>query len=218
MRFRLFWCFSRRSILYQNLIVKMLDSREKLAFRVVSIGDSSVGKTSIINRFLRDTFEPEEPETIGVLYDSFIQEVNGATVEIQLWDTAGQEQYRSLGPVYFRSAGAAIVVFDLTNEESFRSIGDWINSFRNVCRDSAIVIVVGNKSERTDRTVQADEAKAWAKEHNASYVETSAKTGQGVKVLFDELVALLAPSIVDVAESRSSLDLQSSLNEKKGCC
>jgi small GTP-binding protein len=197
----------------------MLDSTQKLSFRAVAVGDSSVGKTSIINRFLRDTFELEEPETIGVLYEAFVQEVHGTAVEIQLWDTAGQEQYRSLGPIYFRSASAAIVVFDLTNEESFRSIGEWINSFRNVCTDSAIVIVVGNKCDRTDRTVQAEEAKAWAKEHDASYVETSAKTGQGVKVLFDELVALLAPSLVDVVECRSSgIDLRGTGNEKKGCC
>jgi small GTP-binding protein len=196
----------------------MLDSGEKLTFRVVAIGDSSVGKTSIINRFLRDTFEPEEPETIGVLYDSFVQEVNGTSVEIQLWDTAGQEQYRSLGPIYFRSAAAAIVVFDLTNDESFRSIGGWVNSFRNACSDTSIVIVVGNKSDRIERIVQAEEAKAWAKEHDASYVETSAKTGQGVKVLFDELVALLAPSLVDVADVRPSLRLQEAGNGSKSCC
>jgi small GTP-binding protein len=203
----------------QNSNVAMLDSGEKLTFRVVAIGDSSVGKTSIINRFLRGAFEPEEPETIGVLYDSFIQEVNGTAVEIQLWDTAGQEQYRSLGPVYFRSAGAAIVVFDLTNEHTFRSIGDWVTSFRNVCTDSALVIVVGNKSERQDRAVPPEEAKAWAREHDAPYVETSAKTGQGVKVLFDELVALLAPSLVDVAEARSaSLSLQASGGARNSCC
>jgi small GTP-binding protein len=196
----------------------MLDSPEKIAFRVVAIGNSSVGKTSIINRFLRDIFETEEPQTIGVLYDSFVQECNGTAVEVQLWDTAGQEQYRALGPVYYRSAAAAIVVFDLSSRRSFEDLGDWVRDFRDVCTNTATVIIVGNKSDRQDRVVGPDEAKAWAKENNASYVETSAKTGQGVRVLFDELVILLAPSLVNVADSPRALELQGNAEAGGGCC
>jgi small GTP-binding protein len=153
-----------------------------------------------------------------VLYDSFVQECNGTTVEIQLWDTAGQEQYRALGPVYYRNASAAIVVFDLANRSSFMNLGDWISSFRDVCTISAVVIVVGNKSDRAERAVQSEEAKAWARGRNASYVETSAKTGQGVRVLFDELVSLLAPSLVDVAESPRGVDLAGPPAPRGGCC
>jgi small GTP-binding protein len=196
----------------------MLDSEEKLAFRVVAAGDSSVGKTSIINRFLRDTFETEEPQTIGVLCESFIQECHGTAIEIQLWDTAGQEQYRSLAPVYYRSATAAIVVFDLSNRGSFENVSKWIRAFRDASTALAIVLIVGNKSDRSDRAIRSEEAKSLAKEHNASYVETSAKTGQGVKVLFDELVGLLAPSLVAVAESHINVELQNQGEPKNGCC
>ena len=164
---------------------------EKATFRVVTIGESSVGKTCIINRFLRNSFDVDEPNTIGALYDSFVQECNGRTIEVQLWDTAGQEQYRSLGPVYFRAAAAAIAVFDVANRDSFESLGDWVRAFRSVSGESTIVIVTGNKCD-LERTVSVQEAKQWASENACKYVETSAKTGQGVKVLFDELISLLA--------------------------
>jgi small GTP-binding protein len=173
----------------------MLNAEVKVTFRVVTIGDSSVGKTSIINRFLRDTFDTDEPGTIGVLYDSFLRHCDGTIVEIQLWDTAGQEQYRALGPVYFRNAAAALIVFDITNSISFQHLGEWLKSFRNVCADAAIVIIVGNKADLPDRVIQPEEAKIWAKASDAFYVETSAKTGQGVKILFDQLVTTLTPAV-----------------------
>jgi Ras-related protein Rab-6A len=192
---------------------------EKVAFRVVMIGDSSVGKTSIISRFLRDTFDTEELSTIGVLYDSFVSHCNGYCVEIQLWDTAGQEQYRALGPVYYRNAAAAIVVFDVSNRVSFHHLADWMRAFRNVCADTAVVIVVANKCDRGDRTVPTEEGKAAAKAYDAAYVETSAKTGQGVQILFDELVQTLAPSVVaaEGSDPRKTL-LMGQEDERKQCC
>jgi small GTP-binding protein len=198
----------------------MLGTHEGLAFRVVAVGDASVGKTSLINRFLRDTFEIDEPGTIGALYDSFTQQCNGTDVEIQLWDTAGQEQYRSLSPVYFRDADAALIVFDLSNRNSFHNLAEWVALFRHVRPISSIVLIVGNKCDRQDRVIEPDEGKEWAKNHSASYIETSAKTGEGVKILFDRLIALLAPSLLAVAESVEDkrIDLQDSVHSKKRCC
>jgi Ras-related protein Rab-11B len=189
---------------------------EKVAFRVVMIGDSSVGKTSIMSRFLRDTFDTDELSTIGVLYDSFVSHCNGCCIEIQLWDTAGQEQYRALGAVYYRNAAAAIVVFDLANRVSFDHLADWMRAFRNVCADTAAVIVVGNKC---DRAVPTEEGKAAAKAYEAAYVETSAKTGQGVHILFDELVQTLAPSVVaaEGCDPRKTL-LIGQEDSPRNCC
>ena len=198
----------------------MLVDNEKVTFRVVTIGDSSVGKTCIINRFLRNSFDGNEPNTIGALYDSYYQECNGKTIEIQLWDTAGQEQYRALGPVYFRSASAALVVFDITNRDSFNNLLDWIKAFRNVSGDNTIVIVVGNKCDLSDRAVQVQEAKEWASVNDCSYVETSAKTGQGVKLLFDELVSLLAKRTFEdnTAHAFSRQLLEKGNQDRKKCC
>lgn len=198
----------------------MLVEEEKLTFRVVTIGDSSVGKTCIINRFLRDTFDVDEPNTIGALYDSFVQEYNGRTIEIQLWDTAGQEQYRALGPVYFRSAAAALVVFDLTNRESFNNLMDWIKAFRSVSGENTVLIVIGNKCDLSDRQIQTIEAKEWAKDHDCSYVETSAKTGQGVKVLFDALVTSVAQANFEDGTNHAIRRqmLESNDQNRRSCC
>jgi Ras-related protein Rab-6A len=192
---------------------------ERVAFRVVMIGDSAVGKTSIIGRFLRDTFDTDELSTVGVLYDSFVSHCTGCCVEIQLWDTAGQEQYRALGPVYYRNAAAAIVVFDLSNRGSFDHLPEWMRAFKNVCADTAAVIVVGNKCDRDDRLVPTEEGKAAAKAYEASYVETSAKTGQGVQILFDELVQTLAPTVVaaEGSDPRKTL-LVDHDDDQKQCC
>lgn len=193
---------------------------EKTPFRVVTIGDSSVGKTCIINRYLRNTFDPKERNTIGALYDSFTKEYRGKPIGIQLWDTAGQEQYRSLGPVYFRSASAALVVFNIASRESFESLGDWIKAFRSVAGDNTVLIVVGNKCDLPDRAVQIQEAKEWAATNNCKYVETSAKTGQGIKILFDELIASIAQMHFEdsAAQPFSSQLLQRRESEKRKCC
>ena len=167
----------------------MLIEEEKITFRSVTIGDSSVGKTCIVNRFLQDKFDPAEQNTIGTLYESFQDKRDGRDLEIQIWDTAGQEQYRSLGPIYYRSSAAALVVFDITNRKSFEDIGIWIQEFRNVAGENTIVLLVGNKIDlSTERAVTREEAEDWAKKNNCIYQETSARTGEGVKQLFKVLV------------------------------
>jgi small GTP-binding protein len=199
----------------------MAEEEPKAIFRVVAIGDSSVGKTSIINRFLRDTFDLEEPNTIGAMYDSFTRTCNGKQVEIQLWDTAGQEQYRALGPVYFRSAAAALIVFDVTNEQSFSRLIDWLTSFRDVTGDSTVSIIVGNKCDLPVRAVSTVEAKTWARNHGSAYIETSARTGQGIPLLFDELVSSILAVNTPATEVKESVMINSGGQKKaksEGCC
>lgn len=192
---------------------------EKTPFRVVTIGESSVGKTCIINRYLRHKFDADERNTIGALYDSFTREYKGKTISIQLWDTAGQEQYRSLGPVYFRSATAALVVFSIVSRESFASLSEWIKAFRSVAGDNTVLIIVGNKCDLPDRVVQIQEAKEWAAANGCKYVETSAKTGQGINILFDELVASIATMhFEDSAQPFNSQLVQRRPGDRSGCC
>ena len=167
----------------------MLIEEEKITFRSVTIGDSSVGKTCIVNRFLQDKFDPAEQNTIGTLYESFQDTRDGRDLEIQIWDTAGQEQYRSLGPIYYRSSAAALVVFDITNRKSFEDIGVWVQEFRNVAGENTIVLLVGNKIDlASNRVITQEEAQEWAQKNNCIYHETSAMSGEGVKELFKVLV------------------------------
>ncbi|EAY22783.1 Ras family protein [Trichomonas vaginalis G3] len=203
----------------------MLIEEEKITFRSVTIGDSSVGKTCIVNRFLQDKFDPAEPNTIGTLYESFTDHRDGHDLEIQIWDTAGQEQYRSLGPIYYRSSLAALVVFDITNRKSFDDINEWVSEFRSVAGENTIVLLVGNKIDLPERAVEKEEAQEWATKNNCIYMETSARNGTGVKQLFttlvDELMKMYNGDDGMKVVSRSKVntpDKDSQTEKKGGCC
>jgi small GTP-binding protein len=197
----------------------MLIEEAKLTFRTVTIGDSSVGKTSIVNKFIRDRFDSSEKNTVGALYDAFTEEIDGRAVEIQIWDTAGQEQYRSLTPVYFRSAAAALLVFDLSNRPSFEHLDDWVTSFRSSSSDRAILFLVGNKSDLAEnRMISEEEAKEWADNHSCSYTETSARSGSGIAQLFKAVAATLAGNHLHEIEARVVRPKSASERGNEGCC
>jgi small GTP-binding protein len=191
----------------------------KRSFRAVTMGDSSVGKTSIVNRFIRDRFNPVESNTVGAIYDSYTQVHNGRTVEVQIWDTAGQEQYRALSPVYFRSASAGILVFDLSNRRSFENLNEWITLFQRSSAEDALVFVVGNKVDLVEtRQVPIDDARDWAREQNCSYFETSAQTGQGIAPLFNSISATLGSKGRTEALHTTKVERMVGEDVEDGCC
>lgn len=170
----------------------MLVEDANITFRVVTIGNSSVGKTSMINRFIKNEFNENELNTVGANMSTFRQERDGHNVIFQFWDTAGQEQYCSLGPVYFRNAAAAILVFDVSNMKTFENLGHWLEEFKSVTGDNSIVVVVGNKIDiEIGREVSTEIAQKWADDHGYSYFETSASSGYGIKDLFKSLTDML---------------------------
>ncbi|OHT08441.1 small GTP-binding protein [Tritrichomonas foetus] len=154
-------------------------------FRVVMIGDSSVGKTSLINKLVYDKFNQQEPSTVGAMFVLHTEALEKERVEMQIWDTAGQEKFRSLGPIYYRNADAAVVVFDFTQKSSFHNLDSWIDSFTDVVGTEAIIIVAGNKSDLPpDPEVSEESAKAWAEQNNFHFFSTSAMTGKGIHEVF----------------------------------
>lgn len=191
----------------------MTNSRQ--TYRVIVIGNTCVGKTCIINKFIRGTFDPNETQTVGGFYDSYSEVYENQVIEIQLWDTAGQEQYRSLAPMYYRGAAGAILVFDLTNRDSFEALDEWVKSFRSISGDESILVVVGNKSDLPNRIILVPEAKKWAENHGCSYIETSAKTGQGIQDIFSELISSLVRSNQNQTEH---VTCQERSNENGKCC
>jgi small GTP-binding protein len=198
----------------------MIAESEIETFRVVTIGDSSVGKTSIVNRFIHGQFRSDEPNTVGALYESYTEEHNGRQIEVQVWDTAGQEQYRSLSPVYFRSAAAAILVFDLTNRTSYENLEGWLTCFRSASGDKNLIFLVGNKTDLVSkRRVSEQEAQDWAKENGCQYYETSAHNATGIPELFSSVAKTLGsqPSVVipEVAVADRSLRDQ---DGNTSCC
>ncbi|KAH0788277.1 small GTP-binding protein [Histomonas meleagridis] len=198
----------------------MLVEDDKITFRVVTIGDSSVGKTCIINRFINNKFQADQQNTVGAAMESFNEERNGKKIEIQIWDTAGQEQYKSLGAVYYRGAAAVIFVFDLSNYQSFKNLDEWLNSFQQAGSDKASFFLVGNKSD-LDIEVPEKDINDWANEHNCHYFSTSAKTGENINKLYEKIVdVLFESSIQELPEVQNILRTETTTEhkEKKSCC
>ena len=160
--------------------------------KLVFLGDIYVGKTSIINRFMYESFDNNYQATIGIDFLSKTLYLDDRTVRLQLWDTAGQERFRSLIPNYIRDSSVAVIVFDITNKQTFLNCDKWVEDVKNERGNDAVVVLVGNKIDKTEeRTVSREEAETKAKELDAVYIETSAKTGDNVKQLFKQIATTL---------------------------
>ncbi|QRV99694.1 RAB6B, member RAS oncogene family [Ceratobasidium sp. AG-Ba] len=160
--------------------------------KIVLLGDQSVGKTSLITRFMYDTFDNTYQATIGIDFLSKTMYLDDRTVRLQLWDTAGQERFRSLIPSYIRDSSVAIVVYDITNRASFMSTSKWIDDVRSERGTDVIIVLVGNKADLSDkRQVTLEEATQKANELNIMFMETSAKAGHNVKALFKKIAMSL---------------------------
>ena len=161
-------------------------------YKVVFLGDSSVGKTSIITRFMYDTFETSFQSTIGIDFLSKNIKVGGKLLRLQLWDTAGQERFKSMIPSYIRDSKMSVVVYDVTSEESFRGVEKWVKDVRSEGGGDVVVVIVGNKIDRdADREVTTEEGERRAEELQAHFVETSAKTEQNINNLFMKIASTL---------------------------
>ena len=182
----------------------MLVEEGKITFRVVTIGNSSVGKTCILNRFLNDKFDVNQSNTVGAQVNHYSEQRNGHEIVVQLWDTAGQERYSSLAPIYFRNAAGALLIFDITNAKSFSTLNKWLESFRSVTNENSLIFLVGNKVDlEQSREVSREAANKWAQEHECHYFETSAVTGVGIKELFDQVCNILLEKNVIANEERT---------------
>jgi small GTP-binding protein len=161
-------------------------------YRVVTIGDSSVGKTSILNYLTHSEFDPAVTATIAAEFIHLVRTVDSETFEMQIWDTAGAERYRALGPIYYRNAVAALVVFDLTSKSSFESLPSWISSYFASADKTSALCILGNKSDLvSELEVSEADAKQWADEQNYPYFSTSAKDGIGIDDAIRDLAARL---------------------------
>ncbi|KAG0657313.1 Ras- protein Rab6 [Rhodotorula mucilaginosa] len=161
-------------------------------FKLVFLGEQSVGKTSLITRFMYDTFDNTYQATIGIDFLSKTMYLEDRTVRLQLWDTAGQERFRSLIPSYIRDSSVAVVVYDVTNRASFMNTSKWVDDVRSERGNDVIIVLVGNKTDLNDkRQVTTEEAEQKAKELNVMFIETSAKAGHNVKTLFRKIAQAL---------------------------
>ncbi|CAF1146325.1 unnamed protein product [Rotaria sordida] len=161
-------------------------------FKLVFLGEQSVGKTSLITRFMYDSFDNTYQATIGIDFLSKTMYLEDRTVRLQLWDTAGQERFRSLIPSYIRDSTVAVVVYDITNLNSFQQTARWIEEVRSERGNDVIIMLVGNKTDLADRRqVSTAEGEEKAKDLDVMFIETSAKAGYNVKQLFRRVASAL---------------------------
>ncbi|KAF3446066.1 hypothetical protein FNV43_RR11245 [Rhamnella rubrinervis] len=154
-------------------------------YKLVFLGDQSVGKTSIITRFMYDKFDNTYQATIGIDFLSKTMYLEDRTVRLQLWDTAGQERFRSLIPSYIRDSSVAVIVYDVASRQSFLNTSKWIEEVRTERGSDVIIVLVGNKTDLVDkRQVSIEEAEAKSRELNVMFIETSAKAGFNIKVFY----------------------------------
>ena len=158
---------------------------EEIKYKLIVIGDENVGKTSIINRFKNNLFSPEYEPTVGLDFQSIPILIDDQSVTLLLYDTAGQEKFKSLIPLYTNEANIILLIYDVSNKESFDNIGKWFDSLNNINKEEVIFALVGNKSDLDyNRKVTKEEAELYAKEHNYIFQEVSALSGEGIQELF----------------------------------
>jgi len=154
-------------------------------FKLVLLGDTSVGKSSIVIRFVKGQFSEYQESTIGAAFLTQTVPIQDCTVKFEIWDTAGQERYHSLAPMYYRGAAAAIVVYDITSVESFHRAKSWVKELQRQGSPDVVIALAGNKIDREEeREVSAEEAKQYGDDNGLYFIETSAKTNVNVRELF----------------------------------
>ena len=153
--------------------------------KYVIIGDSGVGKSNILLRYINNTFSEEFKTTVGVEFGAKNIEINKNIYRIQIWDTAGQENFRSIARAYYKNSVCACIVYDITNQSSFKSIQSWIDDCTKQTPKSVLLLLIGNKNDLKDmREVSYEEGERFAKSHNMIFLETSAKTGDNINEIF----------------------------------
>ncbi|XP_073973348.1 ras-related protein Rab-18-like [Rhodnius prolixus] len=157
--------------------------------KILIIGESGVGKSSLLLRFTEDTFNQEQAITIGVDFKTKKLTTEGNTVRLAIWDTAGQERFRTLTPSYYRDAQGAILVYDVTCKETLSKLTSWVTELETYSTKSNMVkMVVGNKIDKSNREVSREDGLKFARRLAALFIESSAKTKDGVQCAFEELV------------------------------
>ncbi|XP_034839197.1 ras-related protein Rab-21 [Maniola hyperantus] len=162
-------------------------------FKVVLLGEGCVGKTSILLRYIEDKFNDKHLTTLQATFLNKKLNINGKRINLSIWDTAGQEKFHALGPIYYRNSNGAILVYDITDEESFGKVKNWVKELKKMLGSDIVLVIAGNKIDlEHERMVPLEEAESYANMVGAKHFYTSAKLNQGVEELFLELTREMA--------------------------
>ncbi|KAH0787747.1 small GTP-binding protein [Histomonas meleagridis] len=183
-------------------------------FKVCLLGAVAVGKTAIANKLQFGVFEEDYQPTIGAGYIPYRTKCNGKEVELQIWDTAGMERYKTLGSIYYRDAHAAILVYDQTSLQSSDALKTWLSSFKNTVKNPCVIFVAANKNDLPNKLVPNENIRAWCQENSFGFFITSAKTGDGVQDMFNTL----ADKLMEANPVMSTGNHLQQQEEQSGCC
>ncbi|XP_028804975.1 ras-related protein RHN1-like isoform X2 [Neltuma alba] len=182
--------------------------------KLVILGDMGAGKTSLVLRFVKGHFNEYQESTIGAAFFTQVLSLNEGTIRLDIWDTAGQERYHSLAPMYYRGAASAIVVYDITNKDSFVRAKKWVQEVQKQGKPGMVMFLVANK---VDLAAKRAEAEQYARENGLFFMETSAKTAENVNELFYDIAKMLARAN---PSRQAGIELHSSAQESRTlpCC
>ena len=185
-------------------------------YKIIMLGNSGVGKTALVQRMAEDTFNDSHVPTVGAQFVALSLEVNNKKMTLELWDTAGQEVYRSLVGFYTREAKGAFLVFDVTDSESFEKLGEWIK-FAQDQAPGVKIILFGNKIDLDgNRKVESSSIREFADQKGIEVIEGSAKTGQNCREAFEKMGELMSETEGNAAPQ---VEIEKEAKKgKKGCC
>ena len=187
--------------------------------KIMFIGNSSVGKTSIIKRYSKNIFSTSYISTLGIDFESKNINIDNKTINLQIWDTAGQEKYKVLSKNYYNNSNAFIIVYDITNLESFESVMNWIDQIKENAPENVKSILLGNKSDLEEkRKISEEEGKNLAKKININFYETSAQNGANIEKAIDNLVKDVINDENFIKENTPKLERNKLKTEKKKKC
>ncbi|MCQ2819840.1 MAG: GTP-binding protein [archaeon] len=186
----------------------MADEEYQMLFKVILIGDSGVGKSNILSRYILDEFNIDTKATVGVEFGSkMIEKDPNTKIKVQIWDTAGQERYKSITNAYYKGAKGAFIVYDISREETFKNVDKWFSELRNNSDENVFVIIIGNKCDMEDqRQVPKESGESKAQELKTAFMETSALQAVNIEEAFekmvDEIYQKAKPSLDKKTESK----------------
>lgn len=197
--------------------------KETIQAKVTVLGNANVGKSSLIQRFISDEFLDHHEPTIGATFLSRLMEFGRVNIKLNIWDTAGQERYNSLAASYARDSRACLLIYDITNKDSFSALERWYENLTNHLNPDTVIMVVGNKEDLIEsEKITLEQALEYSKFIRAGHFRVSARTGKGVEEMFTEICKKIVndPDLLQKERSRTTrgLSLYQHVPKKKKCC
>ncbi len=208
----------------------MEDENYEMMFKVVLVGDSFVGKTNIMSKYLKNEFHEDSKATVGVEFGSKQFIIEGHTIKAQIWDTAGQERYKAITSAYYKGAKGAFIVYDITRKNSFEAVEKWVSDVTAVADKKITIVLIGNKSDLEDqRQVTKEQGEEKSSKLEIAFLETSALSGENLEKAFEMMInevykkchdEMLAEGDVDIIEGGEEINLnkKNDASGEKKCC